>query len=190
MAAKKEVNTELVAKAESCFQIANEIQNAITAIVEAGGECDDNTLETLQEWQAKLEVKAENIGHVAMRLSLDCEYYKAVEEAARAKRKAIELAEYRLKKYLRDCMISADQKSLKGTLFTFTVSDGRASANISDENKLPSDLVEIVEVVKPKKKEILERLEALPKGEQEIPGAQLVYGEKYLAIRKAGKNAE
>ena len=180
--AKKEPNTELVARAANTMQIATELQAIITAIVEAGGECDSEQLAALQGWNAALEVKAENIGHVNLRLTLDAEYYKAVEEAAKAKRKAIEAGQDRLKKYLRDCLVMADKKSFKGDLFTFSVVDGRASVNIHDENKLPCDLCRVVEVIKPDSKAILERLQA---GET-VSGASLEYGDKYLMIRKVG----
>lgn len=186
--AKKEPNTELATRAANTMQIATDLQAIITAIVEAGGECDSEQLAALQGWNAALEVKAENIGHVDLRLEMDCEYYKAVEEAARAKREAIEKAQEKLRKYLRDCPVTAGKckdEPFRGQLFTFSVNKGKASVNFSDKNKLPSDLCEIEEIIKPKTSEILTRLQA---GE-EINGAQLIFGEKYLTIRKAGTKA-
>ena len=91
--AKKEVNKELEIRAANTLQIASELQNIVTGIIENNGECDDSTMKALAEWQAALEVKAENIGHVKARMDADVEYYKIIEESARARRKAIESAQ-------------------------------------------------------------------------------------------------
>ena len=181
---KKEVDTALVARANNTMQIAQELRSVVERIIEAGGECDENTFAELQNWQAQLEVKAENIGHVKTRLDGEIEYYKAVEDAARARRKAVEAAQERLKRYLRDCMITADRRSIKGELFTFSVQDGRERVEISDPGKLPNQYVKIVEEIKPLSDEIKAALKA---GEQ-VDGAELLRGEAFVTIRSAGKN--
>lgn len=175
--------TALVERAESAILIAIELQDIVKNIMENGGECDDNTMANLDAWTAKFEVKAENIGHVDTRLSFDVEYYKAIEAAAKGKRVAIENTQKRLKKYLKDCMVVADTKTIRGDLFTFSLTKGRASLEITNEGKLPCNLVEVVEVTKPKSAEIKEKILA---GEV-VPGAEVVYGESFVTIRKAGK---
>lgn len=180
---KKEVDTALVARANNAMQIAQELRSVVERIIEAGGECDENTFADLQGWQAALEIKAENIGHVKTRLDGEVEYYKAVERAARARREAVESAQERLKRYLRDAMITADQRSIKGELFTFSVQDGRERLEISDPGKLPSDMVRIVEEIKP----ITDNIKAALKAGADVPGAELLIGESFLTIRAAGK---
>lgn len=183
--AKKEVNKELEIRAANTLQIAGELQSIVAGIIENNGECDDTTMKALAEWQAALELKAENIGHVKARMDADVEYYKLIEKSARARRKAIESAQSRLKKYLQDCMAVAGVDKIKGELFTFSVVKGRESVVITDEGKLPMNMVEIVELVKPKKGEIKAAL-----AEGEVPGARIEIGESYLMIRAAGRKTK
>lgn len=178
---KEKPNTGMVT---SAIGIAAELQDIVARIESAGGECDDDTLAALVNWQAALEVKAENIGHVKLRLEADAAYWQQYEDAARAMRKSKEAAVKRLTEYLARCMSVAGVKSIKRTdgLFNISLVAGRSSCQISDEKKLPYDLVSVVEVIKPKTAEIKERLE---KGEQ-VPGASLEYGADYVMIRAAG----
>jgi len=175
-------------KALAAITIAGELQNIVNSIIEAGGECDDATMAQLATWTERLEVKAENIGLVKMRLESDAAYFKQVEEAARAQRKSRESAVGRLTKYLARCMEIADVKSIRRNdgLFSISLCDGRAGVEILDEKKLPYEFTEIVELVKPKTAAIKE---ALQLGES-VPGASLVFGEKYLQIRSKAAKAE
>jgi len=172
-----------VEKALSMIEIAQELKFVVDNIVDAGGECDDVTLAALVNWQAAVEVKAENIGHVKLRLENEAAYYKQIEEAARARRKARESAVERLTGYLARCMGVAGVKSIKRNdgLFSFSLCNGRAQCVINDEGKLPYDLVSVVELIKPKTAEIKALLEA----GQQIPGAELQFGQDYVTIRSA-----
>ena len=184
--AKKEApNTAMLT---STIGIAAELQDIVARIESAGGECDDETLAALQSWSAALEVKAESIAHVKLRLEVDAGYWQQYEDAARAMRKSKEAAVKRLTEYLARCMSLAGVKSIKDDgLFSISLVAGRASCQITDEKKLPFDLVEVVELIKPKKKEIQEALEA----GREIPGAALEYGNEYVMIRaKSSKKPE
>lgn len=184
--AEKPVNTEMIVKANSAMTIASEIMGIVGHIIENGGECDDNTLAMLQNWQAALEVKASNIGLVKARLEADIEYYKIIEESARSRRKTTENTIEKLKKYLRDCMQAAEMRSIKGDLFSFSLVEGRIRPVIDNENALPFDFVSVVEVIRPKSDEIKKALEA----GAEIPGAHLERGEDYVMIRAAGKKTQ
>jgi len=178
---KKElVNTELVTTA---IGISSELRQIVEQIEANGGECDDATFTALQGWQAALEVKAENIAHVKLRLEADAAYWQQYEDAARAMRKSKEAALKRLTDYLARCMATAGVKSIKRDdgLFSISLQQGRASCVVHDEKKLPFELVDIVELIKPRTAEIKKRLEA---GE-EVPGATLEYGASYVTIRAA-----
>ncbi len=134
-------------------------------------------------------MKAESIAHVKLRLEADAGYWQQYEDAARAMRKSKEAAVKRLTEYLARCMAMAGVKSIKKDdgLFSISLVAGRASCQITDEKKLPFELVEVVELIKPKKKEIQEALEA----GREIPGAALEYGADYVMIRaKSSKKTE
>ena len=176
--AAKKPDTAMVT---SAIGIASELQQIIADIEANGGECSDEIFAALQNWQAALEVKAENIAHVKMRLEADAGYWQQYEDAARAMRKSKEAAVKRLTEYLARCMSVAGVKSIKKDdgLFSISLVAGRASCQITDEKKLPFDLVEVVELIKPKKKEIQEALEA----GREIPGAALEFGNEYVMVR-------
>lgn len=180
MAKKKEQTTEDI-RALSAIEIAVELRTITEAIIEAGGECNDETMAALQNWQAALEIKAENIGLVKERIEAEAAYFKKIEERARACRKARENTVERLRKYLAVAMQAANTKSIKRNdgLFCISLVDGRESIEIDDTAKIPMDLCEIVEVVKPLKDKIQERIEA---GET-VPGAHLERGEPYVTIR-------
>ena len=165
----------------SAIGIAAELQDIVARIESAGGECDDETLAALQSWSAALEVKAESIAHVKLRLEADAEYWQKYEDAARAMRKSKEAAVKRLTEYLARCMSVAGVKSIKKDdgLFSISLSPGRSSCEIVDEKKIPYDLVSVIETIKPKTAEIKKRLEA---GE-DIPGTRLEYGADYITIK-------
>ena len=180
MAKKKEQTTEDI-RALSAIEIAVELRAITDQIIEAGGECNDETMAALQNWQAALEIKAENIGLVKERIEAEAAYFKKIEERARACRKARENTVERLRKYLAVAMQAANTKSIKRNdgLFSISLVDGRESVEIDDTAKIPMDLCEIVEVVKPRTDAIKERLTA----GQEVPGAHLERGEPYVTIR-------
>jgi len=56
MAKKKEHSAEDV-RALSAISIAVKLRTITEAIIEAGGECNDETLAALQNWQAVLEMQ-------------------------------------------------------------------------------------------------------------------------------------
>jgi hypothetical protein len=163
--------------------IASELRQIVEQLEANGGECDDATFAALQGWQAALEVKAENIAHVKLRLESEAAYWQQYEDAARAMRKSKEAAVKRLTDYLARCMSTAGVKSIKRDdgLFSISLQQGRASCVVFNEKKLPFELVDVVELIKPRTAEIKKRLEA---GE-EVPGATLEYGADYVTIRAA-----
>lgn len=179
--AENEKADALALSANSAFVIATELETIVNSIVEAEGECSDETFMELKSWNAALEIKAHNICLVKSRLEHEAEYFKAVEMAAAARRKSRENAVARLKKYLAQAMSISGKKSIKANdgLFSVTLIAGKAKTIITDENRLPFDMTEIVELVKPKAKEIKEALE----GGKEIPGAELEYGSDYVMIK-------
>ena len=145
--AKKEpVNTELVTTA---IGIATELRQIVEQLEANGGECDDATFAALQGWQAALEVKAENIAHVKLKLEADAAYWQQYEDAAKAMRKSKEAAVKRLTDYLARCMSTAGVKSIKRDdgLFSISLRQGQASCVIRDEKKLPFELVDVVELI-------------------------------------------
>lgn len=178
-----------VSKALTLYQITSELQQITNAIMDAGGECDEQTFKALQEWQEEFTIKAEKICHVIeLKINAPRNYYEKVKAAASAEIEKLDKAEKNLKKYLAQGMADTNTKSIKRDdgLFSVSLCDGRAGVQIADEGKLPHEFVSVFQLVKPKTKEIKE---ALGRGEN-IPGATLVYGDKYLMIRNAGKKVD
>jgi hypothetical protein len=166
------------------IEIAAELRAIVDGIIERGGECDDATYAALQAWQAAIEEKAESLALVKERLEADQAYYRRIEEAAKARRRAAERAWERLRGYLAVVMREAGVKSIRKTdgLFSIALMPGRPSVVVEDSERLPMDLVDVVEVLKPRTDAIMARLQA---GE-DVPGARLDPGEEYVAVRLAG----
>lgn len=171
-----------IEKALTLYRITDELRQITDSIIENGGECSDETFTALQLWQEEFTVKVEKICHViASKIDAPRSYFENVKAAADAKIKQLDQAEKNLKKYVMRGMIDTDAKSIKRDdgLFSVSLRDGSAGVEITDEKKLPYEFTEIVELIKPKTAAIKEALLA----GAEIPGARLVYGEKYLMIR-------
>ena len=183
MAKKKET---LPVVPETLWQMCVELQTIQEKILEQHGELQEGDLEALQSWNASVEAKAENVALFREHNKSRIAYFRAIEDAAAARRKACEATDKSISRYLASCMSAAGVKKVKRDdgLFTISLVAGRASVRIENEDKLPLDLVEVVTVSKPNTKEIKSRLEA---GE-EIPGATLEYGDDYIMIR-GGSNA-
>lgn len=165
----------------TAMTIAEDIREVVEGIIANHGECSDELLARLRGLNMALEVKAENIGFVKARIESECEYFKVIEEAAKAQRKSREAALERMKNYLAVCMKEANIKSIKKTdgLFTFSLVEGRIKTVIENKEWIPYEFTEIVEVITPKTDEIKK---ALMSG-QTIPGACLERGEDYVMIR-------
>lgn len=179
--AKKKEQTAGIIVSPTLFEIANELKTVIDTIVENGGEVTEESMASLQEWREKLEEKAEKVAIAKVILDSECAKFKAIEEAARSRRKSREAAVAGIKDYLCRSMIATQTTRIKKNdgLFTISLSEGRTTVSIDDKNALPYELTEIVEDVRPKMDEIKRRLEA---GEI-VPGASLRTGDPYVTIR-------
>lgn len=181
MAKKIKDNTELEQKALTAFDIAKELRTVTAKIIDADGVLEEGDFEALNKWQASLEIKAENIGHVKERIDAEAALYKAYEEKAKVRRKACEAAGENLRKYLASCMVAAGVKSIKKTdgLFTISLCDGRESVVVDDVKALPLDCVEERVVLDAKKDVIKAKLAA---GEA-VDGAHIETSAPYVVIR-------
>lgn len=177
MAKKKDENLPQV----TLFQIAHELEAVLGKILHQDGELQEGDYEALKEWQAAIEVKAENYCHVMLRLETEAAYFDAIEKRAYERKMRLKAAHDRIKTTLRDAMQFAGVKSVKKTdgLFSVSLVDGRESVRIEDPAKLPYSCVEIVETLKPDKDKIKKLLDA---GET-VPGAVIERGQPYLQIR-------
>jgi hypothetical protein len=168
-------------KALTTFEIAAELRALVESIIACDGNCDEETMQEFDKWNLALENKAENICHVKARLETEMEYYKQVEEKARSYRKAREGAIERIRRYLAQAMKVAQVEKIKKDdgLFSVSLVAGKAKLIIDDQGKLPLDMIEVIEVIKPISDKIKTALEA----GQVIPGAHLEISEPYVMIR-------
>lgn len=178
MATKKE---KPLVPAVTCFEIAKELADVTEKIVKQEGELKEGDLESLQQWQAALEVKADNIAFVKDSLEHQAAHFKAIEEKARSLRKAREGAVERIRKYLTECMVLAGVKSIKtpSGMYSILITDGRACVRIDDESKIPFEYGQIVEAFKVNSDAIKKALEE----GKEVPGAHMEQGAPFVTIR-------
>ena len=179
--AKKKTDEGTEARALTTMQIADELRLLADQIIDAGGEITESQFLALQGWNMALENKAQNIAMLFEHKASEAAFFKAVEDKAKARRKAIEATCDRLREYLAAAMAQAGVKSIKGDgLFSISLCDGRPSVAIDDPNKLViGETADIVETLKPRADAIKAKIEA---GE-DVPGAHIEYGRPYLMIR-------
>jgi len=162
------------------FQICDELQTIKRKLEDADGELQEGDFEALQRWEAALEVKAENVCFFLEKLKSSADYFDAIEKRAYARKQAVKGAFERMKKYLKDSMIAANVLKIKREdgLFSIRIQDGKTSTHIDDQNLLPLEYVQIVEVVNPDKAAIKKALDA----GKTVPGAHIETGEPFIVI--------
>ncbi len=84
-----------------------------------------------------------------------------------------------MKEYLRINMEASGIKKIECPIFTITLKAGRDIVQINDEEKIPSDYLNIKTTMTPMKKEILA---ALKEGD-EVAGANIVKSKSSISIK-------
>lgn len=84
-----------------------------------------------------------------------------------------------LRDYARNAMIATNRQKIETDIFTLSISKGRKSVKIEDDNKIPANFLNIKTVSTPDKKAIKEAIES----GQIVSGASLVVGESSLTIK-------
>ena len=123
------------------------------------------------EQEGALEKKLENCGHYLMNMKAACERLKR-------KREVMENKQKRFREYIKFYMQKHNIKKIPCDEFNISLSDGRGSVEILNEEKIPAKFIEIVTTNKIKKAEINK---ALKSGET-VDGAVLVKNQT-LTIR-------
>lgn len=180
--AKTGDDNALTIRANTALAIASEVKAIYDTVIVNDGEITEEQYEALKQWQAALEVKAENIAHVSAKFDADEEYYRKLEEIVKAKRKSCENARERLRKYLALCMKEANIKNIKkkeGGIYSISLVEGRLKAVIDDMGVLPLNYCTTRVEYDPDNARIKSALE----DGREIPGAHLERGEHYITIR-------
>ena len=130
----------------------------------------------LEEVEGNFEDKAENIVKLIKSIEADIKAYKEEEIRLATRRKALENKAKGLKEYLEGSMIALDKKSIKGKIFTISISQNRPSVDVYDPTILPKEYKKIEE-----KEDKAKIKESIDNG-IEVPGARIEQKES-LRIR-------
>ncbi len=103
------------------------------------------------------------------------------EEAARlsARKKSFETQAKNLKNYILNCLLAANQDSLKTTYNTFTAAKGSARVIIDNESQLPDEFVDTSVITAPDKKAIKDAFDT----GVIVPGAHIETSPRSLRVR-------
>lgn len=182
------------------IDLAMEIQK-LSAMATEGGELTPEMIaDTLEGIEGMLEDKFDATMSVIRQFDSQADYCSS--EAARLaeRKKHWDRQSFALRKYLLECLITANRPSLKTTLNTFTARKGSLKLVIDSVDLLPDDFVEAhTEVVlKPLNDQIKQRLKdaqiqiaefekqgkAVPDEiKNAVPGAHLETGPQSLQVR-------
>ena len=140
------------------------------------GENNEELQAVLDSLGEEIEDKAENIAKLIKNYEADIEAFKTEEKRIAERRRTLENDVKRLKEYLFNNMkLTGKTKFKKGT-FSFNIAKNPASVEIVNQDIIPMDYRELVEVIN--KKDILQDL----KNGKDVQGAILKQGES-LRIR-------
>ena len=140
------------------------------------GEDNEELAAVLNSLSEEIEDKAENIAKLIKNYEADIEAFKTEEKRIAERRRTLENDVKRLKEYLFSNMkLTGKTKFKKGT-FSFNIAKSPASVEIINQDIIPMDYRELVEVIN--KKDILQDL----KDGKDVQGAILKQGES-LRIR-------
>ncbi len=143
-------------------------------------ELDHQTIvDTMDGINESFNDKAISLIHVVNTMGDDVETIKNEIARLSARKKAIENKQESMKEYLRINMEASGIKKITCPIFTITLKAGRDIVIINDEDKIPSDYLNIKTVMAPMKLEILA---ALKEGE-EVAGASIVKSKSAISIK-------
>ncbi len=135
--------------------------------------------DTMELIEGDFNDKAISLIHVVNTMGDDVEIIKNEIARLSARKKTIENKRESMKEYLRINMEASGIKKIICPIFTITLKSGRDIVQINDEDKIPSDYLNIKTVMAPMKPEILA---ALKEGE-EVAGASIVKSKSSISIK-------
>lgn len=115
--------------------------------------------EALESVQGDLVDKLENITKFIKSIEADVEGLKAEEKRLAERRKALENKAKGLKEYMQNCMLLAETKKVKGTLFSFNIQKNPASVNVANTDNIPNEFIKEEVVVNVDKKGLKKYIE-------------------------------
>lgn len=144
------------------------------------GEIDQETFEaTLAGVKGEIEVKAEKILAVDRQLASESDQLDQEIKRLQAMKRVRDNARDHLRSYLQINMDQSGIDKISCPLFTITLSKPKPKLDITDEDLLPSEYVDVQVQSKPKRSEILADLKA----GKEIPGARIIDSARAVLIK-------
>ncbi len=135
--------------------------------------------DTMELIEGDFNDKAISLIHVVNDMGEGVETIKNEIDRLTARKKAIENKQASMKEYLRINMEASGIKKIQCPIFTITSKAGRDIVLIEDEEKIPSDYLNIKTTMTPMKREILA---ALKEGD-DISGARIVKSKSSISIK-------
>ena len=135
--------------------------------------------DTLDGIEGMFNEKAVRIVHVIANSGTDVDAISAEIKRLSERKRSIELAQDRLREYLRFNMEAAGISKISSPLFTITLAAGRDIVEIYDEAALPDEFVRVKTVVSPEKVDILNAL----KSGIDVPGATITKSKSSVRIK-------
>lgn len=135
--------------------------------------------DTIESLQLTLEEKAENLINISRNVTSNIESIDNEIKRLQSKKASIKQKDDWFKDKLRQSMQETGTNKISCPLFTITLAKATKRLEVTDEDSLPDDLYDLETKVKPKTKEITERLKA---GET-IDGAHLIEAKRRLIIK-------
>lgn len=161
------------------YELSQDYRQALETLTDPENDLPAEVIaDTLEGLQGTLEDKAIAVAQFFKNLEATAIAIKEAEQRMSHRRKAIENRVTSLKTYLKVNMESCSITKIESPWFTLSIAKNPAAVDITDEDSLPDEFVEVVTTRKVNKTAIKQAIEA----GTEVPGAVLTRGTR-LAIR-------
>ena len=163
----------------SLYELTQEYRQALDVLTDPENDLPAEVIaDTMEGLHGTLEDKAVNVAKFFKNLEATAVAIKEAEQRMNQRRKAIENRVAAMKDYLKLNMESCGITKIESPWFALSIAKNPAAVDITDEDSLPDDFVEIVTTRKIDKTAIKKAIES----GAEVPGAVLTRGTR-LAIR-------
>lgn len=161
------------------FDLVKTSRELIDTLIETGGELTEDLEAALIENKEALESKAVGYAYTIDSIDKEIEQLKDMEKQIKARSKALESAKERIKKALLSGLISCEVEKIEAPQYKITVGKKRAFVKYNNKELIPEGFYKTSITKSLDKTLVTQKLKA---GE-EVPGAELIEGEKQLYIK-------
>ncbi len=147
------------------------------ALIESGGEIDDNVEKLLSEWETDFSEKVDGYAFIMEHFKDAADKWKSKASIMLDAAKSCKMAEERLKERLKWGMKEMEVDEVRGETYRFKLANMKPKVIIDDNDVIPDEFKEKVIEYKIVKDSILQKI----KGGGNVPGAHL---EESLSVRR------